>query len=385
MRSDEGYGGARPDVWRAYWRDRIAGNTARANARMGYLRPPQGRGKVLWIKAGRSRESVRLGAELLGAIRRKRLDIRIALTFEHDYSEILEPRVRGLRNIGLGYGPSDLPSVVRRTLRRLDPLGIVLADAYCSPNLQVAAADSGAHIVAFNTDPASVSLEAAYPSDEYQAARWSSSGLAGYLAPAADPLSLFVEAQADATLKTLVTGGGDIELWWWLGGRAERSAFVDAWKRSELAASGVLFVSALEPDREMPQRSRIDLAISTWRREALGPGTIVEVDDERWGPAVSSAVKAVHCAGLDRTHLWECLTGGPALTASQTVLDEFPRLKACAVASGGPEQTLTRWLELRAEPIRVRHLGDCCRRLFWEERRRVQAVLGELLQRIFDW
>ncbi len=385
MTLDAGYDGRRLSVWTAAWRDRVAGNPARANARMGYLRAPQGDGKVLWIKAGGSRDSVRLGAELLGAIRRKRLDVRIALTFERDYADILEPRVRGLRKIGLGYGPSDLPSVARRTLRRLAPLGLVLADTRPSPNLQAAATEAGVHVVAFNTDPASTPIEAAYPCDARQVEQWRTSGLATHLAQAADPLSLFVEAQADTTLRTLVTGGRELELWWFLGAGDELAGFIDAWRRSPLAGSGILFVSDLESQAAGTDLSSAGVRISAWAREGLAPGTVVWVDDQRWCPAVGTSVLAAHCAVLDRPHLWSVLAGGPALTASQSVRDEYRNLDPCIIATGGTEQTLAGWAQLRDEPIRARQSGDRCRRLVWEERRRVEAVLQEFLQRVFDW
>ena len=216
------YGSRRLAVWRQNLRDRRAGLGARANARMGYLRPPMGEGgKVIWIKGGGSRDSVRLAVELMGAIRQKRLDVRLALTFEADYADILEPRVAGLRKIGLGYGPCDIPRVVRRTLDRLQPLAIVLVDTELHPNLLREAGRRGIHLAAYSTPPGEVPLEAAYPLDEAQAEAWRASGLAVHLASPADPLSLFVETQVDTTLKSLVARGEEgRELWWWHGPRA---------------------------------------------------------------------------------------------------------------------------------------------------------------------
>lgn len=352
---------------------------------MGYLRAPHGDGKVIWIKAGASRESVRLGVELLGAIRGKRVDVRLALTFQNDYADILEPRVSGLREIGLGFGPCDLPRVVRRTLRRLQPFGLVIADAHPSPNLLAAAVARGSHVVAFNSGPTGVAVEAAYPHSQRQADAWEASGLARYLAPAADPLSLFAEAQVDATLKSLVGGAGELALWWWLGRRDQLHDFVAAWKASRLSSDGILFVSALDDPARSEGLPDVELKMSTWGRHGLDPGTVAWVDVARWRPAVSSAVTAAHCADLDRLHLWDSLMGGPALTASQSVIAEYPKLEPCAVACDDPSQTLAEWARFRAEPIHARQSGDRARRVVWEERREVQAVLQEFLQRVFDW
>lgn len=381
-----GYGDGRLSVWRASWRDRLSGDRARANARLGYLRSPVGDGKVLWIKSGGSRASVRLGLELLGAIRDKRLDLRIALTFEQDYRDLIEPRVRGLRKIGLGYGPADLPAIARRTLKRLSPLGLILADAHPSPNLLASAASRSVRLIAFNTEPNSVPVEAAYPRDAAQHERWARSGLAGHLAPAADPFSLFTESQVDVTLKTLVRAGRELELWWWLGPRRELAAFASAWRGSALAESGVLFVSDLEElDERKTSPVGVDLRISAWDRRGLAAGSVVWVDTPSWQPAVSSAALAAHCTGLDRAQLWDCLTGGPAVSASEPVRASFPALAGCAEPIDSAEGILTYWMRLASEPIRARQAGDRCRRAVWDERRRVQTVLPELLQRVFDW
>ncbi len=383
----KGYGNNRLAVWRAGFSDRLRGAHARANARMGYLRAPGGTGRVVWIKAGGSRESVRLGVELLGAIRQKRLDVRLVLTFEEDYADILEQRVRGMKKIGLGYGPCDLQAVVKRTLARLEPFAIVLVDTQPHRHLLELAKARDLHVVAFNTPPSKSALEAAYPVDELQAAAWREQGTAQYVAPAADPLSLFVEAQVDTTLKSLVCGGEECPLWWWHDALGSLPQVIRAWRESALAENGVLFVSGADAPRidESAVPRGVDVRISLWQRDALEPGCIVLVDDPRWLPAVGSGASATHLAQASRFTLWEALAGGSALTVSQHLLKQFPRLHNVVDALDDIPSVFSAWQEHAASPFEARQRGDACRRLFWDERRQLQSVMDEFLQRVFDW
>ena len=378
MRHDpEAYGGRWWPALRAEWRDRRAGEKARANARRGFLLPPRGEGKVVWLKAGASRASVLLASELLGALREKRLDIRLALTFELDHRDIIEPRLRGLRKVGLGYGPNDRPRSVRRVLDRMQPFGLILVDTVPHPNLPRAAAARGVHVVAFNTPPGDFGVEAAYPVDAAQAAAWREAGRAAHVAPAADPLSLFVEAQADTTLRSLLAAGREnLRLWWWQSDAQARRDFIRRWRASPLAAEGVLFVSGakLRPE-EVEQR------ISAWDRRPLAPGAVVLLDDARWTAAVASAMDAGHLAAADRRDTWQALAGSSPLSVGPG----HPLAGEALPVLASADEVLREWMQLRDAPNEARRRGDAAHRRFWEERRRAQQVGAEFAQRVFDW
>lgn len=383
-RRPEGYAGGRLAAWFAGLRDRLRGEHARANARAGYLRAPQGRGKVVWIKTGGTPESVRLGVELMGALREKRVDIRIVLTFENDVAEIIEPRVRGMRHIGLGYGPSDVPAVVRRVLSRFEPLGVILVDTPLHPNLLRQAGAQGMHLIAFNTEPpqaGTVKVEAAYPRNEAEQAAWEASGAADFVSPPADVGSLFSEAQADPSLKSLMGGGRDYHYWWWHGEARALDEVLRAWREGELNQAGVLFVSL----EDAAPIEGADVMISQWRRRALEAGQVVGLDEARWWAVVASSVTAIHLQAARSDVLWAALSGGAALSASQHVVDGFSKLSGTVEALPDIESVLTRWHAFAQQPLDARRRGDACRRLFWEERRRVQAVSDEFTQRVFDW
>jgi hypothetical protein len=376
----DGYGSGWWPALRADVRDRRRGERAKANARRGFLLPPRGEGKVVWFKAGGSRESVLLACELLGALRERRIDVRLALTFEHDYADVIEPRVRGLRKIGLGYGPGDRPAAVGNVMRRLNPFGLVLVDTQPYPNLLSGAARAGTHLVAFNTPAADTGVEAAYPCDASQAKAWRDGGTAQYVAEPADPLALFVEAQADTTLRSLAAAGrGELKLWWWHGPVAAAGDFVRRWRSSPLATGGVLFLSSDEGDAS----AVADLNISRWNREPLPEGSVVAVDDLRWTAAVASAIDAGHLQAAARRTAWQALAGNSAISfgANRTVAaadDENATLTDA-------DAVLREWQTLHSEPVEARRRGDAGRRRFWEERRRAQKVMDEFLQRAFDW
>jgi len=366
-------------VWQANLRDRLGGEHARANARQGYLRPPEGRGRLLWIKAGNTPQSLRLGLELLGAIRQKRHDLRLVFTFELDDPIILEPGLKGLRATGVGYGPSDRPRAVARVLERLQPFALILVDTPAHPNLLRAARERDMHCLAFNTQPWPSPAEAAYPADSLQHQAWEASGQAAYLAPPADPLSLLAEAQADVTLRAISGAGEAGRLWWWHGPAGEAGAWIEAWGQDARFRADRLFVSlADEPGGQVPARR-----ISAWDRSALPEGGVMWVDDAHWLAAVASACTAGHLERADRAVFWQGLAGGRPLSAGRgmSALPAAQGLSRCE----DPATVLQRWAGYAVDTLGARRDGDAGRRRFWEERRGVEAVMAELLQRVFDW
>ena len=389
------YGDRYPRLWAAGLGDRLRGAHARANARWGYLHAPQGRGRLIWVKAGASRASVRLGAELLGAMHERRRDVRLVLTFEAEHPDVIERHLVGLRRVGVGYGPCDAPHGARRALARLDPYALVLVDAPPRHNLPAMAQQRGLHVAAYNTPvPLETGrIEACYPVSEEDAARWRALGTAQYVAPAADAQCLFTEAQADTTLRSLAGGPRALDLWWVHGAAGAFTAeLCRRWSRSPLATAGVLFISQESPathpdDLDLPP-SISALDISGWRRTPLAPATWVRVDDPRWLPALSAACTAAHLERADRPVLWQALAGGSPLSVARSMYNRFTELRELQDSLQvleSPEAVLRGWEHCLAAPSEARRRGDAGRRLFWEQRRRAGAVLGEFLQRVFDW
>lgn len=391
-----GYGAKLVPLLLASWKDRLGGRSARANARWGWIRRPAGEGrKVIWFRAGGDPDSVRLGVELLGAVRQKRLDARLALTFEWDYPEILEERVRGMRQIGLGYGPADRPAVVRRVLKRLDPAGVVVVGTSIPPHLLQGLRERGIPMIAFNTPPDSDpwGIEAVFPTTPSERERWKATGFAGGLGFAADPMALFALSQSDTTLVALVSQNSEetLSVWWWHGcDPARAQAFAEAWSQSSAAQAGVLFVSFAQGGRAPSpgRRWRGGLqAISQWRRSALPPGTVMFADDHHWLAAIASAASGIHVDCRDRVAFWQAMAGGSPLSLSPDAADERTQGGDTApdVRAGSPTEILEHWTAWQMDPLSARQRGDAWRRRFWDERRGVQRSVDDFVNRVYEW
>nr|WP_043740144.1 glycosyltransferase N-terminal domain-containing protein [Thioalkalivibrio nitratireducens] len=370
--ADPGYGTRFWPVWRAAWRDHRAGDRRRARARLGFLSPPEGRGRLIWIKAGASREALQLGVELLGAVRDRRRDVRIVLTFERDDPDLLRALLRSWPRVGLGYGPSDRPRVVRRVLARFRPAGVLLAESAPPETLLQRLS---APVAAIGTGPARTRVTAAWPLSATEYRVWQGSGAVQDLLPAADPQARFAEARADVVLRTLA-GGGTRRLWWWHGDSAGWDAWWAHWRAAPLA-DDILLVS-LE-DGGAPATAT--LAASSWDRRPLPGGTVVHLDDRRWWAAAASAADGIHLAGASRGALWQALAAGSAV--SMGVSSPIADLPVSALVQ--PERVLAHWQTLRGDTQRRRGLGDAARRRFWTERRQVDRNLAALMDRVWVW
>jgi len=369
------YGACLPVLWYHGLRDRMAGNRAKANARWGWLRPPDVQGKVVWVAAGASRDSVRLGVELVQAIRAKRLDIRLVLTFEEDYPELLKP-LEALNKTGWGYGPGDHPMAVKRVLARFEPLGIVFAGVTPRPNLARACTQRPHTLIVAANAPATGAFEQIYPVGEAQ--EKSNSGQPQ--APAVDFFSMLTEAQVDPNFKSLVNHGVERHLWWLHSDDADYAAgFAAGWR--EKFPDSVLFVSG---DAVAGFKDH-SLKISHWQRTMVESGSVVLMDDAKWLPAIAAACTAMHLHSLTLTVMWQAMAGGCAVSCHDASHLPKADLSISISEFSDRDTVLTHWLEYRDNPILARSRGDDARRQFWQERRLAAEINDELLQRIFEW
>ncbi len=360
------FGSNRLGLWLADRRDRKAGLMHRVAARWGWLKPMGERGKVVWIVAGAERDSVRLAVELLRAIRARRLDIRLVLTYEHEYPELLT-LLDDCDKTGWGYAPCDHPQATARVLQRFAPFGVVLVGTQPRPNLLAALAGRPRLLAVNVPGQADFACERVYASNETAAA------LANQ-APVADMRAILAEAQVDPNFKSLVNGNTERHLWW-LHGADPGDADALAQALFRLAPQDILFVSG-----ERPQTAVI--SISGWNREPPAGGSVMWVDDNKWLPAIAAAVTAAHLARFDAAVLWQAMAGGAALSRASGM-----RLPKAALAEAVPKAAdiAALWHGYRDAPIAVRKQGDTARRLFWQERRLAESVSRELVERVFEW
>ena len=377
------YGGKRLVLLYHDLRDRLAGRKARANARWGWVHPPPGRGRLIWLRAGASRASVLLAADLLAAIRQTRQDVRLVLSFESDYPELYAPRLQGLKKVGVGYGHCDTPGAVRRVFERLDPFAVIAVGEPPGPRfLDYLASDYNGHSLAFQ-------LEAPLQRGRFELACppygvTAGAACAEHESPC-DMHTLLVQAQVEPSLGGVLRGSRDQLRLLWLGGvqASELYALRQAWHAHPLSDNAVLCLSPTAGE-SLGQAAGLQ-RFSQWSRTAVAPGTLMCMDEPRWLAAVAASADAIHLLRAERPVLWQALAGGAPLSLGPELsppplpdLQTLPRLEK-------PGELFAHWQAQLSDPLATRRRGDQARRLFWQARRQAEQVSRRLLQRIYQW
>lgn len=387
---EAGYGSALRSLWRRDIRDRMRGDSARANARWGFLTPPRGDAKLVWVHTAADYASTRIGVELVRALRDKRQDIRIALTFERDQPELLA-KLAGLTKVGYGFGPCDRPRAVARVLKRFEPLGILHVGQAPRPRLSAAAHARRIRTVAVNAPPRGDSrVEVCYPRTENEAAQWRTANAANEIAAPASLLTLVVEAQVDPNFRAVVTGGADLSLRWLHGvAPAEYDEVLTRWRALTEHVPGILFIGPAQPAALAPLCARKNLpcvGLAQWPRSALAAGSVVAVDDARWLPAIAASAQTIHLQTADASVFWQALASGAAVSFARAEIVDAHLGRALQARIVADYATLfAQWAQATHEPLALRKQGDELRRSFWHERRRAATAVAELLQRVYDW
>lgn len=373
------FGNFTPALLAADWYDRQSGQLARKAARWGYLKPPPGTGKVVWVICGNSADSVTLGVELTRAIREKRLDIRLVLTFEREFPAQLD-FLQGLPETGYGYAPADHRCAIQQAFKRFDPFAVIFCGTHPRQNLS-SALGRVAHCVAVATAAAAqpAVVEYVYPASEQQARSWQSQASA----PIADFTSLLVEAQIDPNFRTLINGSKQRHLWWLHSDDVAAAGDLAARFRT-VFRDDVLFISGIDQPQTFDSGDNT-LTISTWNRGVLAAGTIMLVNDNKWLPAIAAAVTATHLETLSPRVLWQAMAGGAAVSCADHTALPKKNLREALAEFKSHEVLLYQWRAYRDNPILARGHADGARRKFWQERRLAAHVNAELLERVFAW
>ena len=356
-------------------RDRLGGRRASANARWGWLSRPAQAGKLIWICAGASRRSVRLGVELARAIVAKRLDVMVTLTFETEFPDLLEPLARSVR-IDWGFGPADYAGSIDALWRRLIPFAIVIAGVTPRRNLlRVAKLARHALLVA---PPSAIAggFERIYPMHSAPCPGANS-------APASDLDILLAQAQVEQTLATNINGSLARGLWWWHGADVEQALQFVALFRGHLPGD-LLIVSGPVCQELLDVPGKVQ-RLSTWEGTPVAEDTLLLADEARWIPEVAACATAVHFAICDQDALRQALAGGAVVSAAGGVDVASPQLASTVGLFDDETDVARSWAALRADPARLQLGRDASRRAFSSERKLAQDVISELLDRVLKW
>jgi hypothetical protein len=356
-------------------RDRLQGQSRRANARWGRLQRPDSQRRLLWIVSGASRESVRLGVELTRALVARRLDACAFLTYETEYPELLAPLERSPRTAS-GYGPSDYIGAIQAVWRRLAPLGIVVAGVAPRPNMLALCQASPHALLVAPPRPVQGRFERIYPSHAMPCAG----------SPCAAPADLGVLLNApaeDADSARTLLGAAARRLWWWHGDDAAAAKRLFALFRGHLQHD-VLIVSG-PACTALAMESDALLRLSAWERVPAAPGTLVLADEPGWLQALASHVCAIHFAVEDADAIWPALAGAAAVSVSPPVRAASPQLASAVVSAGDENDVIQNWVRLGSDAEAREHRAQASRRAYATESRLAAGNAAELIERVCRW
>jgi hypothetical protein len=347
---------------------------------------------VLWVKAGGSLESVVLAADLVGAIRDRRRDLRIVLTFDVAHADALR-RLDGMRRVGVGFGPADDSGAIRRMLRRLSPIGLVEVATVPGPALSAALTRHAVHHVVVCGFPGAGSApEWVLARSQAQYQDWMESGSGGVILGPCDPLTLLTEAQLEPRLRALI-GCDEQRPLIWLHAPPEQQLrdYVEAWHAAPAGLdTGVLVIASDAASRcggvlaRLAGWGGVVVPVTTWDRKPIPNGAILLLDDARWVAPVAVACDAAILVDGEASATWQALAAGTAVIGGAAFCRRWPSL-ADVPRADGPRASFRRVSELLSLPGGRRRLGDAGRRRFWLERRRAAEAIEQLLATIREW
>ena len=364
----EGHGLA--GLW-ADIRDRLHKNYGRANARLGFLGTPAGTGRILWIKTDGKAVHARLAVEAARAVRERRQDVRLVVTFEEEYRQEWA-WLDKLPRTGYGFGPADRVAATERVLSRLAPAGVIAVGQALRPELASALTRTKVPCCVLHGPPPQGAIHChGFPNTLSERQAWKGR-------PQSDAafFSLMAEAQVEPTFSGIA--GAHARALWWLTDPDPGvvDGQVRSWRRSQLAASDILFVGTRAADT---------LALSAWDRDRqpLSRGAVVWVDDDRFWPALAASCHGIHLSQPPEPLLWAALAGGRVVSAERP--SGLDLLRQAPIHEVSDRELWAYWQNVVAEPAAGRASADGLRRYFWEERRRAAAVTETLLQLVYDW
>ncbi|WP_298139104.1 hypothetical protein [Acidiferrobacter sp.] len=349
-------------------RDRLTGHAGRANARLGFLKPPPARAGLVWIKSDAREVNGRLAAEIARGVRARCADTPLIVTFEQEHPAVLS-RLKTIANLGYAYGPADRSRAARRILERFKPAHIVALGEGLRPRLAALMRVAGVACCIVHGWPAAGAggcVGFAHTASERQA--WQ-----GHVHWDAPFCALLAAAQVEPIFQGIAGAHARALFWVTDAPPGVNTRLAQAWRASDHGARDLLFLATWVPGAQR---------LSAWDgdRRALAPGSVIWVDEERFWPALAASCTAIHLTAPAEPLLWAALAGGRATSASDVAGLDLPG--APPLARIAADDLMAYWAGLLAHPDRARAAADGLRRYFWQQRRCAADAAESLVARL---
>ena len=356
-------------------RDRLCGHRDRARARWGAIDRPPAPGKLIWVAAGSSRESVRLAVELCRAILARRLDVGMTLTFEREYPDLLSPLTQATR-IACTYAPADYAASMNAVWRRLLPFAIVLAGVTPRQNMIRLCRASRHAVLVAPPDSISGRYERIYPSHGtvHDGAN---------IAPAVDLSVLLVPGRAGSDVGRVAEASAGRGLFLYHGADVAAVKRIFALFRGHLPED-VMLVSGPACD-ELRQYAGETVRLSTWAGAPLTNEKLVLVDDTAWLSSVAADITAVHFELAEWDLAWQSLAAGACLSSVETALPSAPLARAVILEHTDENTLVANWARVSRDAELRDVQRAASRNAYANERDAAYQTITELLDRVCAW
>ena len=357
-------------------RDRLQGHRQRARARWGAIHRPSSPGKLVWIAAGESRDSVRLAVELARALLARRLDISVTLTFERSYPDLLTA-LGASNRVACDFAPADYAGCMHSVWRRLLPFAVILAGVAPRSNMvRLCQACRHAMLVA---PPESVSgrYERIYPAHgtRHEGAN---------IAPAADLGVLMLPSRAGSEIGRLADQAAGRGLYLWHGDDVAAAKRLFALFRGHLP-NDIMLASGPVCDSLAAAYPDETLRLGTWADSPLIPEKLVLVDDPQWLTTVAADAHAAHWALPQFEPLWQALAAGARVSCEPAALPESPNARSVIERHGDENELIYDWLQLSRNCAWREAMNAASRDAYAAERDLAYNTVSELLDRMCAW
>lgn len=384
-------------------RDRLNGNNARANARLGLVRPPEGTGKIVWLVADETYDSVLISTTLLAAIREKRKDVRLVLTYQTEYQDLIIKHMSGLSKIGFGFGCGDSHFAIKQMLKRLTPFAIIFIGHSPSKTMMKALRNTPEiHKIAFQTGTESIGdgsddfFEACYPHSLSAATKTNSRSVDSdaVISKPFNVLTRLVQSQIDKQLGSMLCGESKNALFHVHNiDKNKLRDFLTNWKSSELSQNSLLAFSFSKIDsttlisvqKSVKKLGLSPVLLSKWNQKPLTKNEIIIADEDKWFAAICASSAESHLFNTTAFHLWQAISSGSVITLDKDVKNKPSGFDTVISNVEFTHDLISTWKSHLNNPALARKITDQTRQLFWSERREAEMQVDTFLQRVYDW